>query len=501
MDEKSTFSALLPLGARRGGKIGPCRRAGTFLFGVLIACALLFSGCTAEQTGGTGTEATDSESKQAEEKGTMTVSDPKYYVGGTSAFAIMHYNRKLNPETNLLETAEGQCVSVTLPVTVGTTIYVKNYGAEDASEDDFLSFETKEGKFLGSVRICEMTKQGDVLSYTPAFEDCAGFRVSASMKAASSIGISFDDLDYYKLYPEKNYISDGTDLTELLRQFDGVELNAGNYTCAECGFKTVLSLRGDGKNTVIRYTGASSEPMFKLLNTENVDIEGIDFVCSTSESVPAEGEYTCIGISGGLNVQITNCRFNGWDKAAVYIKNTSSTTHGKNVKITNCNFEYNHRALWFDVRAEFVQVTACCMTKNAYGCDNRGGNNIFANCMMNDNAIGLYIAGGAKNVNNSHGSATGCQFNHNTDKPVFCDGADYGFMFTGCHFFYGTVDVTGSVGVCFVGCEFGDVVLKDTGSRFNMFSNNYYQHNVTKNVTNPSVVFENNRDITGALVK
>ena len=58
-------------------------------------------------------------------------------------------------------------------------------------------------------------------------------------------------------------------------------------------------------------------------------------------------------------------------------------------------------------------------------------------------------------LNNSHGSFTGCTFNHNTLYGVALDKLSVGEMFVGCQFFYGDIYVTDSKGIVFSTCEMG----------------------------------------------
>ena len=157
--------------------------------------------------------------------------------------------------------------------------------------------------------------------------------------------------------------------------------------------------------------------------------------------------------------------FRGFDKTGLFVESQGADTaagnhYSYNLMINACRFEQSYYGMMFNVRAEYANVVGSIFGQNYWGAFVGGGNNQFSNCQFNSNQNGLREVGGTTDgvtyPNNSHNSFTGCQFNHNSSHSVKLDNVEVGIMFTGCQFFDGIMEFTGSTkGVIFTGCEGG----------------------------------------------
>lgn len=109
--------------------------------------------------------------------------------------------------------------------------------------------------------------------------------------------------------------------------------------------------------------------------------------------------------------------------------------------------------------SEYHRFSNIHCTENLYGCINNGGNNVFSACLFDANKIGFMIDNSKQqSPNHSHGSVTGCTFNHsdgNHGIGILLMGATNGFLFTGCQCFYSEIVAQDSENIVFSSMNFG----------------------------------------------
>ncbi|MBO5967256.1 MAG: tail fiber protein [Clostridia bacterium] len=249
------------------------------------------------------------------------------------------------------------------------------------------------------------------------------------------------------------YITDGIDMP------DGSEL---------CGSGTSTQLILDtldagycvkmGSHCTVRDLAFAGQEADVVLNDPIHDRHGVLW----------RGDYSS---SGNKNTQpkygtINNCFFRRFTGGAITCDDTGpAVEHGLNVsdvQIEGCNAGIN-----IAYYSEYHRFTNVIAYGCKYGCVNNGGNNVFVNCGFSNNKVGFIVKmvdnSDRAITNNTHGSAIGCVFNHcdrddttlGKGNAVHIEGGMYGFVFSGCQFFYSAIYLKDSRGVSFNGCNIG----------------------------------------------
>ena len=139
--------------------------------------------------------------------------------------------------------------------------------------------------------------------------------------------------------------------------------------------------------------------------------------------------------------------------------------------ISNCGAGINIRFF-----SEYHRFTNVSSTRCYYGCVDNGGNNMFYNCSFSGNTVGLLMDNSKdQSKNSSHGSFTGCVFNHSDNNAGYAMkiiGMKNGQMFTGCQVFYGKTLIKDSRGIQFIGSNMGkETGIEITNSTSILYSN------------------------------
>lgn len=152
-----------------------------------------------------------------------------------------------------------------------------------------------------------------------------------------------------------------------------------------------------------------------------------------------------VDINGFLNFDVSRLRIYNVVEG-VRVQNTSGAYKGGRVSLVSafgCTTGFHCDAI-----GEYVALIGC----DGIGCTSgfaiRGGNAQLVACNGNDNTNGIVLEAGS---NDSHGAATGCNFNHNTSYALLTAAIVNGFDFIGCHMYGGEVYLNGAQDVAFVG--------------------------------------------------
>jgi len=191
-----------------------------------------------------------------------------------------------------------------------------------------------------------------------------------------------------------------------------------------------------------------------------------------------EGSSEEPGTQGPLYGTIENCYVTEFSGGAITCRNSgypvSSSMNVSNCWLINCGVGINI-PFW----SEYHKFTNVVATKCWIGCVNNGGNNMFVNCNFSENDMGFLMDNSQKqSINETHGSAIGCTFNHsgyytgvNKGTGIRILGTKNGYVFSGCQVFYSKIELENVEGVIFDAFNFGrKEVINVSGGGTTMFT-------------------------------
>lgn len=278
------------------------------------------------------------------------------------------------------------------------------------------------------------------------------------------------------LHPTGDSTDRTNDIRSTLLSFGCCVLEAGEYYVENLQMPGWTMLEGGGKGTVIRIPNNSTGSALKLargctvreLKIVGPGGESYDAmsgsVVGTSHGISVDGSH--VGVISGddmtnrLRIVIDSVQISGFTGAGIYLYNTGGNI-GNTVAVSDCNV-HNCNAGIYTKLSEYHRIVNSSFNGCYYGAYNDGGNNLFSNCSFGGCAIGAYLENlDGSAGNNSHGTFSSCNFNHEHDISVKIDGgestANYvasGEVFVGCHFGYGRVEISNAVGINFTACNF-----------------------------------------------
>ena len=279
------------------------------------------------------------------------------------------------------------------------------------------------------------------------------------------------------------------------------------------------TLEGSGKNTIIRsltsYEGALIV-MGKLGTVKNLTLQANGTASSTiGEEVgiliyDTKTDSSSPSTHDFANNVIENVYFDTFNGSGIEMRGTGGSVNFGSI-ISNCVFTNCSVGLNIGFFSEYHKIDSCIFGNTNYiGIINNGGNNVFTNCTISGSSKGFVIDNSAGNlVNSAHGSCVGCLFNHtgdNTGNGIEIHNIQYGFNFSGCHFWYGTILIDGSSGILFNGLEGGGNTntINITNSNTIVFNNMLFNMSPSITITNSDNIkfiecynFTNNTQITG----
>ena len=319
----------------------------------------------------------------------------------------------------------------------------------------------------------------------------------------------------YVLQPTGDTTDRAADIAAMFSQYGVCRLAPGNFYVSNLTVPNYCSLIGSGiGRTVIYgitgYTGAVVTVKTRAsvsdlvihgggsVGSAEVDRHGISW---QGTFVNPQNPGTHPVFSRINDIHITNC-----GGAGLLVSNVgTSSLNGyiaSNITIRNC-----YAGIILRNYAEYVQLTNINVGSCTYGVINNGGNNIFSNCNFSANTNGILIDDSqGQSPNNSHGTFSACTINHtgsNTGKAIEILGADHGEIFQGCQIHYGSINITGSLGVRFVGCVIGSTVPLNINSSTSCgFDASIFLAHLQSPLTgsgNTALTFNNCYDETGSL--
>ena len=408
------------------------------------------------------------------------IDDNNLRMYGTSNVAYVRYVNVFNGATNLL-TAVTQTPK-TFPAgkykfhyTFSGTLATRMTVIKNTTNADTIPFE-----------------DGDVVDVPVPFG--VGFRVPANANWGTEDAPSYL---YFKaeclslkdpsiLFPTGDQTDRTADIYAALSAFGKCTLSKGDYYISALTLPAKSLLCGCGRDSTLMYKSdaESTGITMKFGSTiENLKIVGPKGEGWTPDGVAADRHGIVVNTEGDTDINrnrltINNVEITGFDGAGIYTASTGYNNENSG-NISNCYIHGNNYGLDIPTRSEYNRVCNCSFAHNHVGVRNNGGNNLFSNCGINGNNIGLVMDATevADATNNSHGTFSGCTFNHSTDwnnttlTAIQMNGMTSGEVFSGCHIAYGAISIVDSRGIHFADCNFlSSTPITVTGTYMTLFS-------------------------------
>ena len=260
----------------------------------------------------------------------------------------------------------------------------------------------------------------------------------------------------YTIYP-----SGTDDLTTVieaaLQKYGEVRLLSGNYYTTGITMPLGSKIYGNGADTKLYLLPSADDGACIIPSGDNV-IENIAFYLyggnqqkpTYSNIVPIDG----IRILNEASLcRVVGCDFYGFKRAGVY-GNTVGHSSYQSIIIDDCRFMYCEIGVYFDYFTEYATVSNSYFSQCYNGIRNDAGNNLFIGCHFDgNNSAFAMITYNISGANDGHGSCVGCTFNHSDNYAVYVRGGSHGFVFVGCHFYYGAIYLRSCTGIVFDSCQ------------------------------------------------
>ena len=297
---------------------------------------------------------------------------------------------------------------------------------------------------------------------------------------------------------------DGADMTaaieEKLREYGTCILGTGTYVVNCVNMPDCSSIIGLGRSTTLLLDESVNEgyavKIASYCTVKNLSVVGSKELIALPEEV---GERHGLKFEGTIisdptipqpaHSIVEGCFIRSFTGGGLTCTHSGGSVRcavtASNCHIFNCGVGIN-----IPFRSEYHQFANMLCTGNLYGCINNGGNNDFTNCGFNSNITGYVIDNtDSKSPNNSHGTVSGCTFNHtnkNTGIGILIKNASHGYVFTGCQIFYSQTVIENSNNIHLNACNYGrDEVIIVKGGVMNMFTNCLFKNQ-------PQVTVEDN---------
>lgn len=252
---------------------------------------------------------------------------------------------------------------------------------------------------------------------------------------------------------------------------------AGTYKVAGLNAVSGTTIKG-GAGTVLQAPSSAITPILTINAKTDVTVEGLTFQgnlaagAALALTAPSGAQEGIKVLGQPRRIVIRNCMFRNFGCYGFHAASTGDfgggSAPGAWNKLTDCEFDNCYRGMWFDQRAEYWAITGCASSRNRFGVQVNGGNNVFTSCHFSANYMGAYVA---NDTNSGHGSFAGCTFNHSTNVALEVDEQNNGYSFTGCQFFSGRIVFYLANGVVMTGCEFGSIAFEFQGGGRNSITN------------------------------
>jgi len=249
-------------------------------------------------------------------------------------------------------------------------------------------------------------------------------------------------------------------------------------------------LIGSGSKTRLMAADSSVTRLIDVSNSVDVSISsmtlkgvGADVVStstalinSTQNILDNANKGTGIGVyaSNSNGLSLTNLYIQNFNNAGVYgtqfgANGTSPSQFTKGIKLKGLSIDNCYLGIDMFTRAEYSTLSDLTVRQCAIGIGVRSGNVAVSNSQFTNNRVGVYVGAGD---NNSHGTFTGCFFNHNKFRGIYINGIVNGHAFGNCHMFDGIMEIVDSKGFNWNGGEIaGEIRHQSITATLNRVSN------------------------------
>ena len=288
------------------------------------------------------------------------------------------------------------------------------------------------------------------------------------------------------LFPTGDQTDRTNEISSTLRAFGKCTLSKGDYYVSGFTQTSGSVLCGCGRDSVLKFS--SSSATFGISMKYGSTIKDLKIVGPQGEGWVPDGVATerhgiVLNSEGDtiLNrnrITIHNVAITGFDGAGIYMASTGTNVEN-GANISDCYVYANNYGLDNPKRSEYNRVCNCSFANNHVGVRNIGGNNLFSNCGINGNYVGIVMDATEVDdaYNNSHGTFSCCTINHsidenrNTTTAIQINGMTSGEVFSGCQIAYGAITIADSKGIHFADCNFlRETPINVAGNDLTLFS-------------------------------
>lgn len=301
------------------------------------------------------------------------------------------------------------------------------------------------------------------------------------------------------------------DIVTMLNSYGVCRLGKGDYYVSNLQMPENTGIIGCGRASRIILSGTSDGFAIKMGSmcvVSNVAIYGATSSITPAETIGGRHGILWQGTATQNSVaptesMISDVVIRNFSGGGITCYDTGVGTHN-GLLVTNADIVLCGAGINIAYYSEFNKFTNVRAYNCYYGCIDNGGNNNFANCDFSSNTIGLLIDNSTdQSPNNTHGSLVGCTFNHsggNTGTAIRILGGNAGEVFTASQIFYGKIEIENSVGIRFIGANFGrQTDISVSGSTTVIFSdctfrelgNTYFTGNNNVNVKFQNCYYRN----------
>jgi hypothetical protein len=275
-------------------------------------------------------------------------------------------------------------------------------------------------------------------------------------------------MDNYYLLSTKDTTDRSKEIEACLHETGACRLGAGVFYVKNIVMPEDSMIAGEGIATRLILID-DTEECFVIKMASRCVIKDLHLIGSEEAITPQEetgnrhgivfeGSKEKPGTEGPIHCTIENCYVEQFTGGALTCRNSGYPV-SSSLNVSDCWFIRCGVGINIPFWSEYHKFTNVVATRCWHGCINNGGNNMFMNCNFSENELAFLMDNSQKqSVNETHGSAIGCTFNHsgsNKGTGIRILGTRNGYVFSGCQVFYSKIELDDVKGVVFDAFNFG----------------------------------------------
>lgn len=267
-------------------------------------------------------------------------------------------------------------------------------------------------------------------------------------------------------------VDDTTALRRAIAEGPGVVyVGPGFYRWGDVAIPAGVTVQGAGRATVVRLSGAKQVFAQKAVSDWAVRDMVLDGEAQGDWHQRTDEGQSGIFTEGCWGFEIVGVTVRNFNGAALQFTHTdlASAGHADGGNLARIMATGNYVGVRFDIRAEYINATELSCFRNVTGCVIHAGNAKIADSNFSENVDGILIQ---DKDNGSHGSISTSLVNHSERYALWANAVRSGMAINGCCFFYGAIQIDGSIGVNIAG---GQISCKTTvtGDGANRIADNF----------------------------